>query len=155
MKKSDKVNWSDENHIREICAISINFSDTCRKLGLHAPSNMRTLKKYITKYSIDISHFDPHVNRNIQFKERIPLDKVLTENSTYHRWHLKRRLIEEGILENICAECGQPPIWNNEPLNMHLDHINGINTDNRICNLRLLCPNCHSQTKTYAGRNKH
>jgi len=68
--------------------------------------------------------------------------------------NLKRRLISEGILEEKCAECDHSGLWNGLPLVLHLDHINGINDDHRIENLQLLCPNCHSQTSTYAGKNK-
>ena len=67
--------------------------------------------------------------------------------------HLKERLVKEKYLEYKCAECGITE-WNGKPLSLHLDHINGINNDHRIENLRFLCPNCHSQTNTYAGKNK-
>lgn len=83
----------------------------------------------------------------------IKLEEVLVENSTYHRGCLKRRLINEGVLENKCDICGLLPKWNNKLLVMVIDHINGINNDNRIENLRLLCPNCNSQTDTFSGRN--
>lgn len=86
-------------------------------------------------------------------KRAIPLDEVLVENSTYQRVHLKRRLLEQGLLENTCALCPQGPEWNGKPLVLALDHENGISNDNRLSNLRLLCPNCHSQTETFAGRN--
>ena len=52
-----------------------------------------------------------------------------------------------------CAICGNNGIWNNQKLVLQLDHKNGDNTDNRLSNLRLLCPNCHSQTDTFSGRN--
>lgn len=83
----------------------------------------------------------------------IPLVEILVEDFTYSRGPLKIRLINEGILENICSECRIGPEWNGKPLVLALDHINGRNRDNRISNLRLLCPNCHSQTDTFAGRN--
>lgn len=84
---------------------------------------------------------------------QIPLDKILVENSSYNRWRLKQRLISDGLLDNKCSECGLAGIWNNKPINLQIDHINGISNDNRIENLRLICPNCHSQTETYSGRN--
>lgn len=84
----------------------------------------------------------------------IPLPEVLVENSTYHRGNLKNRLIKYGLLENKCSICKCGPDHNGLPLTLVIDHINGIHNDNRIENLRILCPNCHSQTDTFAGRNK-
>ena len=71
----------------------------------------------------------------------------------YPTFKLSRRLKAAGILENKCAECDIEE-WNGKELVLHLDHINGKSTDHRLENLRLLCPNCHSQTDTYCGRNK-
>jgi 5-methylcytosine-specific restriction endonuclease McrA len=76
---------------------------------------------------------------------------ILLANST-SRKAVKRRLLLEGILENVCSECGLRE-WRGKALAMHIDHINGIRTDHRLENLRMLCPNCHSQTPTYGGRN--
>ena len=72
----------------------------------------------------------------------------------YSTRNLKERLIKEGILTKICSECGITDEWNNKPITLQLDHINGVRDDHRLENLRLLCPNCHSQTDTYCGRNK-
>jgi hypothetical protein len=84
-----------------------------------------------------------------------PLETILVEHSTCHATsRLKRRLIREGLLVNCCAICGSPPSWQGQPLVLILDHINGNRSDNRIENLRLLCPNCNSQQPTFAGRNK-
>lgn len=67
---------------------------------------------------------------------------------------LKKKMLKEGIIEKKCSWCGIADKWNGKPIILHLDHINGINNDHRLENLRLLCPNCHSQTDTYAGRGK-
>lgn len=88
-------------------------------------------------------------------REPKPLSEILVEDSTYARIHLKRRLIEEKILPYICALCDQEPEWQGQKLVLVLDHINGINNDNRRENLRFLCPNCNSQTSTFSGRNRH
>lgn len=67
---------------------------------------------------------------------------------------VKKRLIDEGYIEQKCDWCGIKDQWNGKPIVLHLDHINGINNDHRLENLRLLCPNCHSQTDTFAGKGK-
>jgi Zn finger protein HypA/HybF involved in hydrogenase expression len=83
-----------------------------------------------------------------------PLDQVLVRGSKISRASLKRKLIKANLLVEQCSKCHLGLEWQGEPLTLQLDHINGDNTDNRLENLRLLCPNCHSQTDTYAGRNQ-
>lgn len=78
------------------------------------------------------------------------LEQVLSSKSGRH-WK-KRRLIRDGLLEAQCGECGISQ-WRGRPLSVQIDHINGIRDDWRVENLRMLCPNCHSQTDTFAGRN--
>lgn len=73
---------------------------------------------------------------------------------TYQTAKLKALCLREGVFENQCKECGVKDTYNGKPLVMHLDHINGKSDDHRLVNLRMLCPNCHSQTSTYSGRNK-
>ena len=73
---------------------------------------------------------------------------------SYGTSKVKNRLIKEGIMKCECVWCGIMDTWNGKPIVLHLDHINGVNNDHRLENLRLLCPNCHSQTDTYAGKGK-
>ena len=82
---------------------------------------------------------------------RWPLEKLLPEGRNAST--LKRRLIDAGLLRNECSSCGLSE-WQGKKLCVQIDHINGINTDNRLENLRMLCPNCHSQTDTFGARNK-
>lgn len=69
------------------------------------------------------------------------------------RYNVKMRLLRAGLLKNECSDCGLTE-WCGKRLSMHIDHINGIHNDHRLENLRMLCPNCHSQTDTYGGKNR-
>ena len=83
---------------------------------------------------------------------RLTNEQVFCENGTCNRKYIKKRLLKQKILEYKCEDCGIKDTYNGKPISLQLDHKNGINNDNRVCNLRLLCPNCHSQTPTYAGK---
>jgi 5-methylcytosine-specific restriction endonuclease McrA len=80
------------------------------------------------------------------------LDAWLVEHSTVNRQHLKRRLIDAGLKQDRCEECGLRD-WRGLPITLALHHRNGMRTDNRLENLAILCPNCHSQTENFGGRN--
>ena len=81
-----------------------------------------------------------------------PLDEIFAANTHRNRGHLKERLLSAGLKENRCERCGIID-WRGKPLAVSLHHINGDRLDNRIENLEVLCPNCHSQTDTFGGRN--
>lgn len=81
------------------------------------------------------------------------LEEILKENTHYQSYKLGKRLVREGLVAKLCSNCGIIE-WQGQELSLHLDHINGDNEDNRLENLRLLCPNCHSLTNTYCGKNK-
>ena len=79
-------------------------------------------------------------------------EEVFVENSDYARHHIKRRIIEESLIPYQCFNCGNIGEWMDKPLPLILDHINGVNNDNRIENLRFACSNCDSQLETYKNR---
>ncbi len=81
-----------------------------------------------------------------------PIEQLLTAGTYRGRYHLKARLIGEGLKQNRCERCGITQ-WRGQSLTLALHHINGVRDDNRLANLEILCPNCHSQTDTFAGRN--
>jgi 5-methylcytosine-specific restriction endonuclease McrA len=83
-------------------------------------------------------------------KHGMPIEELLTGKRA--RGHVKQRLLRAGLIQNRCQECGIED-WQGRRLTMQIDHINGIRNDHRLENLRMLCPNCHSQTETYGGRN--
>lgn len=86
-------------------------------------------------------------------KRQLTNEEVFIKNSTYSRQHLKRRIIEDDLIEYKCEKCGNKGEWQNKNLVLQLEHKNRINNDNRLENLCFLCPNCHSQSKTYGGKN--
>ena len=118
--------------------------------------NFKTIRMAIERLGLDVSHF---VGRsrgkgNKGGSTGRPLSEILVAASSYsNSARLKLRLIREGLLKEVCVECGQVPFWNGKSLVLVLDHISGVNNDHRLENLRLLCPNCNSQTETFAGRN--
>ncbi len=139
---------------------SVTLSQICDKLQISRGGGpKRALLQRLQEDEIDISHIPRGYANNTAIygrsgpKKLIPLAEMLVENSPHSRRNLKKRLIKEGLLTHSCALCHQGPEWNGKPLVLALDHENGINNDNRLSNLRLLCPNCHSQTDTFAGRN--
>jgi Zn finger protein HypA/HybF involved in hydrogenase expression len=152
-----KLKYQKDN-LTEIVKNSKSISDVINKLGLrNAGGNFKTIKNYIEIYKIDISHFETDELRIVKLKElskenKIDLTLILVENSTYNRTSLKKRLVEENVLEYKCEKCSNIGEWLGEKITLQLDHKNGIFNDNKIENLRFLCPNCHSQTDTFAGK---
>lgn len=129
--------------------------DVIRALGLKASGgNHAQVKKMLWHYGLEIPKFDN--TKHPPIREKKTDDEVFCQGSTYNRFHLKKRLLDIGF-DYKCSmdDCLNPnPVWRGQPLTLHLDHINGVNDDNRLENLRFLCPNCHTQTDTYAGRNR-
>ena len=153
MPKSKIYNFSKEEFIN-IIQNSNSYAECCRKLGYsdRGSHGSEAIKKRCKELNIQISHFNQSGKSN---SKRYNLDDILVENSTYANIsRLKIRLVAEKKLEYKCAICGNEGIWNNQPLSLQLDHINGKHLDHRLENLRFLCPNCHSQTDTFSGKNK-
>lgn len=120
-------------------------------------SNNTWIRDRVLQLNIQTNHFtgQGHLKGSSHgWGKKIPLEEILVKNSKYTTSnHLRKRLIKENILEEKCSICNLSE-WLGKRLGLEIDHINGDNKDNRLENLRILCPNCHSQTPTYCSKNK-
>jgi len=145
------------NKFKKIIKDSFSISQALKKLGLVAAGgNYFTVKKRIQELDLDISHFtgQSHLKgKKMTWGVKIPLKEILVENSTYSSSvRLKKRLLESNMFEYKCY-CCKRKTWLNKPIPLELEHKNGNKFDNRKENLTLLCPNCHSFTPYYRGKN--
>lgn len=155
MRKKTSPIWKmDSKAFKELVENSVSYTQILKYFGYSGTGGSGvTLRERIKKENIDCSHIlKNNKGRNFLHRKAISLNKVMIKNSTYSRGFLKKRLLKDGILQNRCEICGLQNKWQGQEIVMILDHINGINNDHRLENLRMLCPNCNSQTITFAGR---
>jgi hypothetical protein len=146
-----------EDAAREAIAASRSWSEALRRLGMRsAGGNWLTLRKWAGLWGIPHDHFDPRHSQRLQLAARTsrPLADHLVAGSRYSRASLKRRLFQEGLKRRECELCGLGEEWNGRPMGLILDHVNGVADDNRLENLRIVCPNCAATLDTHCGRNK-
>ena len=152
MRKS-KIYLTSEIDFKTIIETSKSYTECLSKIGLttRGGSSSKILKERINELNLSTDHFEAtKISKGIY--KKIPLSEICVKNSTYKNTSkLKINLVKAKILEYKCSTC-ELSEWLGKPISLQLDHINGVNNDNRIENLRLLCPNCHSQTDTYAGK---
>ncbi len=143
--------WDDEK-LSQVVAESKSITEVIRSLKLSSSGNMnRNMKGHIARLGLSTEHWYRHGNCT----RETPLEDILVKNSTYlgNNQRIKKKLMDAGILEDICSECALGTEWNGKDITLVVDHINGIRNDHRIENLRILCPNCHSQTETFGSKN--
>jgi hypothetical protein len=153
--------------IREATANTKSFGSLIRRLGLgksSSPGNVAILIDALEYWRIDYSHIRPRgirkyrghaIDKNM-LPEEVVAEFFSEDPPRKLSWPTMLRMIRDhNLLPSQCSECGIFSKWNGKELTLHVDHINGVNSDNRIENLRCLCPNCHSQTATYGSRNKN
>jgi|ERR1035437_2130673 hypothetical protein len=149
--KKPKISKID---LEKLVKLSYCFSDLIKKLE-HKISTV-TINKYILEYNINISHFDPYKLQRARAGSIIiakPLVECLLNGTNIQSNDLKKRLYKEGLKLRICELCGQGEEWQGKHMSLILDHKNGINNDNRIENLRIVCPNCNATLDTHCGKN--
>jgi hypothetical protein len=148
-----------KEELEEAVKKSLALAGVCRELDMKpCGGNYKTLHTKFKEWEIDTSHFTGAAwnqgNTFRPFGKKYELVDVLIEDSPYKSSHsLKKRLFKEGLKTKECEECGIVE-WNGKQITLELDHVNGDNTDNRLENLKILCPNCHSQTPTFRNKKR-
>lgn len=143
------------DELRAAVGSSVSIRQALQKLNVKAEGgNYRVFHKAVRAFDLDTSHF---TGMNLKGRKLRPRRKKLSEylvtGSDVQSLRLKQYLLDQRVLDAVCAECGGTT-WQGQPIPLELDHRNGDHRDNQLANLRLLCPNCHALTPTYRGRNR-
>lgn len=141
------------HQLQDAVKCSTSMRQVLQRLNIAAyGGNYDVLRKAIRTHGIDISHFSGQGwNKGRKLPPKQPIERYLQNTFPIQSYKLKNRLLREGMLPQRCMRCGGTH-WLDQLIPLELDHINGDNKDNRLANLRLLCPNCHALTPTYRNR---
>jgi hypothetical protein len=145
----------DAAQLAATVAAATSCAEALRRLGWDGGNTgRRRLRQAIQQHGLSTDHWlGQRWARGRSFPERRrPVEQYLVRGKLVSSTYLRTRLIEEGVLAARCSRCGLAE-WQGVPIPLELDHVNGDRRDNRLENLRLLCPNCHALTPTYRGRN--
>jgi len=144
-----------EELFRASIAESVSISQALEKMGVKAAGgNYEVFNARVKKLQIDISHFTGMAwNKGQKHSSKRKLEDYLSNNAAIGSFKLKNRILKEGLKPHECENCLNTK-WLDNPIPLELHHINGNSKDNSLVNLQLLCPNCHSLTDNYRGKNK-
>lgn len=143
-----------EDKLRQAVASSTSMRQVLIKLGVAAfGGNYDVLKRAIKYFSLNTSHFTGQGWNKGKLQPKRKTKDYLSNKYPISSHKLRLRLLKEEIFNHQCTNCKRKT-WLNSPIPLELDHIDGNNKNNKLNNLRLLCPNCHSLTPTYRGKNK-
>jgi hypothetical protein len=155
-RRGKRLSACSDEEIIEVVRKSRSLAQVLNALGFkQSGGRQATLRARIAAMGLDTSHLLGEGWRrgcSVPVIPAKPLNELLIRGRLVPTNGLKKRLIAEGLKQARCESCGRDQ-WNGKPIPLELDHINGRRDDNRMSNLRILCPNCHAQTDTFRGRN--
>lgn len=148
-----RVSTCTDDEFKQIIEESKTYKEALGKLGYHHSGGAYiTLRKRIKALNISVEHMTPAARYGTS-QRQVPNEEIFIKD--YHGGvKVRERVLKDNLIPYKCALCDQPPEWHGKKLTLTLDHINGDHYDNRIENLRFLCPNCDSQQSTYGAKNK-
>lgn len=148
-------NIYEKEFFTKIVLESKSISEVVRKLGIKTGrGNRQTVKNYILKYNIPTDHFGYYFDGNMVRRKPSNIEDILSNKIPCFQHSLKKMLYKLKLKQRICEMCGQGEEWKGKNMSLILDHINGVNNDNRLENLRILCPNCNATLDTHCSKNK-
>ena len=155
MRAKRSVLWKlPDEYIQDILDSSPTMTEVCKRLGVSTSNgSSKTVHKRIETLSLDkFKANHERFKKSLGRGRALSHSEIFTVDSTVARKTVRKVIIRDNLLPYVCFECGLSPFWNRKILSLQLEHRNGINNDHRLENLCFLCPNCHSQTPTYAGK---
>lgn len=156
LRRHHTWNGFSDAEVRHAIMSSASLAGAQRKLRRDPNgSGFRFLRAAVSRLGLDTSHMTGagwRLGATNAVVPAQPLEEVLVKGRLARTARLRERLVREGLRLHRCQQCHRRT-WMRRPIPLELDHINGDRSDNRLENLRLLCPNCHAQTETYRGRN--
>ena len=149
--------------LEELCAESNSLAEVLLKAGRKlGGGSQQSLKKKISEFEIDISHFSgqgwskgktKETDKRISSREKYTLEEVFCKNSPVTQKILRGYVERHKVIEYKCFKCGCTGQWQDGEIALEIHHIDGNNTNNELSNLCYLCPNCHALTDNYRGKN--